>query len=197
MGKQEKECTFAPTINKSHLYLNQMANQQIMSQHTQSQGQSTATVSMKKRRLMQQIKEKQDEEFRKHCTFKPKLCKASARIAKQRKENRHFKASTRVKIHADDDEMKECAFHPEINASANLRLKHVQEYVAEYAYKRLSTTVSLGVAQNECADPSKSKSEKMVNRSTHSQKPSMSSSKNRRNHLKSTNARKKTRAMMM
>merc|ERR1719162_1669573 len=109
--KQEAECTFAPTINKSHLYLNQ-ANQQIthgMNQQTQS---GNGTMSMKKRRLMQQIKEKKDEEFRKHCTFKPKLCKASARIAKQRKENRHFKQSTRVKIHADDDEMKECTFRP-------------------------------------------------------------------------------------
>merc|ERR1719300_635473 len=101
---------------------------------------------MKKRRLMQQIKEKKDEEFRKHCTFKPKLCKASKRIAKQGKDNRQFKQSTRVKIHADDDEMKECTFQPEINSTAPLRLKHVQEYVKEDAYKRLSTTLGLNAA---------------------------------------------------
>jgi len=148
--KQEAECTFVPAINKGHFYLNQCnANLQMTTngnQHTQGNATAQSTVSMKKRRLMQQMKEKKDEEFRKHCTFKPKLCKASKRIAKQGKDNRQFKQSTRVKIHADDDEMKECTFQPEINSTAPLRLKHVQEYVKEDAYKRLSTTLGLNAA---------------------------------------------------
>ena len=176
--KQEAECTFAPAINKSHLYLNlnsfnQQQQNSSVQMNTQQQAQQVniaqSTVSMKKRRLMQQIKEKQDEEFRKHCTFKPKLCAQSARIAKNRKDNRHFKRRYKsmgsVKIHCDDDEMKECTFRPEINADAPLRLKHVQEYVKEDAYVRLSTTLGLKEAsqaeatQSECVNMSKAERE--------------------------------------
>ena len=99
-------------------------------------------MTLKKQRLIQQIKDKENEEFNKNCTFKPKLCRNSKRIAKQLKEHPKFKKTVRyqLKIHYDDDEMKECTFKPEINRKSKVHLDHVIEYIHSDPWNRLNVT---------------------------------------------------------
>eukprot|EP01083_Nonionella_stella_P172405 591609_1 len=98
--KQESQCTFTPQINGNcnvfNFEHNHITNQNVM--------------SLKKQILIQQIIVKKNQEFEQSCTFKPKLCAASKKIAIKLKNNpklkTRYKSAYALKMH-DDDEMKE------------------------------------------------------------------------------------------
>eukprot|EP01083_Nonionella_stella_P150742 480715_1 len=131
--KQESQCTFTPQINRNCSVYNAKTNQNVM--------------SLKKQRLIQQIIAKKNQEFERSCTFKPKLCAASKKIATKLKNNPKLKARYRtayaLKMHDDDDEMKECTFQPQINSLRNLNLSYVIDYMETDPFSRLSRTLTL------------------------------------------------------
>lgn len=151
--KQESQCTFTPQINERD-------DDDTFSTMSQRQEQSLRggnhQESLRKRRLMLQIQEKQEEEFRRHCTFKPKLCKSSTKIVHDMKQNRKFKerykSMTALKIHDDDDEMRECTFTPQINQHKPIKLDHVAQYLHSDPFQRLSSTSKLKKSTDSTAN---------------------------------------------
>eukprot|EP01083_Nonionella_stella_P150741 480713_1 len=128
--KQESQCTFTPQINGNcnvfNFEHNHITNQNVM--------------SLKKQILIQQIIVKKNQEFEQSCTFKPKLCAASKKIAIKLKNNpklkTRYKSAYALKMH-DDDEMKEYVI------DRNLNLEYVIDYMDTDPFSRLSRTLTL------------------------------------------------------
>ena len=133
-----KDCSFQPEINEKSAKLVKNSSEE----QRREQFEQKARVRSKIAKLEAQTRE--DEEFEKHCTFKPKVNPTSIKLvengARERSAtNQRRRNPVRQK---DEEELAECTFHPKINEPLRT-MDRAKQYLKEDPWERLNRTVNI------------------------------------------------------
>lgn len=133
--REEKEladCTFRPELNESSVMIasTKHANRSALNRR----------ADQRKKQLVAQLKDKQEAQYKKDCTFKPELNPTSVDITKGRKENVQGGipySKTRKPTKEQFTGASECTFTPAI-LGVTPEMKAAQVYLEQDPFERLS-----------------------------------------------------------